>query len=106
MQCIVCHWNPIDVNVNMFPMGKIKALWIITNIIVLFFKTCISWTCGSAYEVGVDVGEESIRKWKSIKKRQKNEKYPPCMINKFFGSQWPFNKVDLTQHAFLEYLVL
>jgi len=26
MQCIVCHWNPIDVNVNMFPMGKIKAL--------------------------------------------------------------------------------
>jgi hypothetical protein len=31
---------------------------------------------------------------------------PPSMINEFFGNQWPFNKVDITQHAFLEYLVL
>jgi hypothetical protein len=102
MQCIVCHWNPIDVIVNMFPMGKIKVLWFITNIIVLYFKTFISWTCGSVYEVGVDVGEKSLRRWKSTK----NNKKISFMINKFFGNQWPFNKADLSQHAFLEYLVL
>jgi hypothetical protein len=26
MQCIVCHGNPIDLNGNMFPMGKAKVL--------------------------------------------------------------------------------
>lgn len=37
MQYIVCHWNPIDVNVNMFPMENINVLRAITNIIIIFF---------------------------------------------------------------------
>jgi hypothetical protein len=42
MQYIVCHWNPIDVNVNMFPTENINALRAITNIIIFIKKTFIS----------------------------------------------------------------
>jgi hypothetical protein len=39
------------------------------------------------YEVGVDVGEEILGRWKSIRNNKKMKNTPPFMINKFFGSQ-------------------
>jgi hypothetical protein len=37
------------------------------------------------YEVGVDVGDENLRKWKSIINNKNLKNTPPSMINKFFG---------------------
>ncbi len=48
------------------------------------------------------IGAESSRKQESTKER----KNVLPLIILFFGSDCPYNKIDLTQHAFIEDLVL
>lgn len=82
--CIFCHCNPVDVNVS---HGKNNGLVSISKTMDIFVeKTCISWTCGRAWEVRFVLSAKSWKMRKSIWNNKKNKKIPPLWSLSFWQS--------------------
>jgi len=90
MRCIVYHSNPIDVNANIVSHGKNKGL-------MRYNKN--HGTSSLKNHVFHEDAEKGKRQDFLFEKT-------PLLITKFFGSHWPYNKTNLTQHAFFEDMVL
>jgi hypothetical protein len=108
MRCIVCHCYPIDVNAINVSHEKNKCLLNYnkdhgtSSLKKLVFhehvEECKRWDLFLVQKAQGDGPQgETTKKRKNI---------PPFLIIEFFGTQQPYNKIDPTQHAFFEDLIL
>ncbi len=103
MWCIVCHSNPIDASANNVSHGKIKGLMNYNkNHRTSSLKKHVSHEHveeGKRWDLLVQKAQGNRNQWESTKERENG---PPFLIIQFFGNDWPYNRADLAQHAFLK----